>query len=319
MFQLAQEEPFLLALNMNLKIKVLIILALFFSSCFPNEEGIEPRPRLNKSVEIDAGETRKDISFYSLENDSLMATANPQDWDLYFENESVKINYFRSMRVAPLDEAWQFKLDTAGLQFSYLTVNSENQWHIDLDRNYVVDYGFDDDYNHLGFYKLHITKLDKGYRIQYSPIESAYELEAIVELENGYYNILKKEILSIPLESEYDIAFGKYTDYVIFPDEEADYLVYGTLLGNASAVRLENKFEDVNATALDSIDFNSNQKSIIGWDWKSYNLDAGAYTVEENLTYIIKTNSGFVYKLRFVNFYNSKGISGHPTFEYALL
>jgi len=296
----------------------LLAAVLLISGCFPKEEGIEPKPRNNTSVLIDAGVTKSDVAFYSLEQDSLVATTRADVWDFLFEEAEVKINQFRSLRVAEINDDWHNKLDTIGLVFSYLTNQNEKQWTLKPNQIYAVDYGVDKNFESLGLVKVMFEVDSEGtITLWHSPVESAFELVINVGKE-GYYNLREQRFVELPLESEYDIAFGKYTDYAIFPDEEADYLIYGAILGSASAVSLNNSFDDVTAEALDSLTFPS-LKTTIGWDWKSYNLDAGAYTVEEDRTYVIKNRSGYYYKLRFVNFYNENGVSGHPTFEYKLL
>lgn len=305
---------------MNLKSSLVIIISFFLAACFGKEEPIEPKLRLNQSVELDAGESRTEINFYSLEQDKLVGKAKPEDWDLYITPTKLQINYFRSIRVASFDKEWHNQLDTLGLSFNYLTdKNPQRMWEIDLDTTYVLDMGFDSEYESMGVIKLKISQVGGDYKIQYSPIESAYELVESVTGTEFYYHIDNKLKVDIPKESEYDIAIGKYTEFVVIGEEEADYLVLGALLGSASAVATEINFEEIAASDFDTANFDSNKKNAIGWDWKTYSLDKGAYEIDQDKSYLIKTEAGFKYKLRFVNFYNNKGVSGHPTFEYKLL
>ena len=305
---------------MNLKSKLIIIASLFLASCFSKEEPIEPKLRLNQAVELDAGESRTEISFYSLELDKLMGKAKPEDWDLYVTPTKIQINYFRSIRVAPFSKEWHNQLDTVGLVFNYLTdKNPQRMWEIDLDSTYVLDMGVDSKFEHMGVIKLKVSKSGGDYIIQYGPIESAFELVESVSGSEFYYSIGQKSKIELPTESEYDIAFGKYTEFVVIGDEEADYLVLGAILGSASAVATQLPFEEITATDVDTAMFDIHQKNAIGWDWKSYSLDKGAYEIDQDKSYLVKTDSGFKYKLRVVNFYNNKGVSGHPTFEYKLL
>ena len=44
---------------------------------------------------------------------------------------------------------------------------------------------------------------------------------------------------------------------------------------------------------------------------------AGNYTVNSNITYIVKDTDGNYYKLRFLDFYNNKGDKGYPKFEFS--
>jgi hypothetical protein len=49
------------------------------------------------------------------------------------------------------------------------------------------------------------------------------------------FSIATASFTPLPLEEEYDIAFGKYKDFVVFPDEQADYIVYGVVQGNVKS------------------------------------------------------------------------------------
>ena len=59
-----------------------------------------------------------------------------------------------------------------------------------------------------------------------------------------------------------------------------------------------------------------NQKDIIGYEWKDYDFDNAMYQVDPDKIYILKNRIGFYYKLRFIDYYNSTGEKGYPTFEF---
>ena len=124
--------------------------------------------------------------------------------------------------------------------------------------------------------------------------------------------------MDLPNEKEYDLALGKYTDYVTVDDISQDYTIYGAILGNASAYLRNSEFENTNFDDFDE-SLLSNRQDIIGWNWKRFNLDKNAYEIRPNMTYMISTNSNYSCKLRFVDYLNDQGISGHPTFEYEIL
>jgi hypothetical protein len=305
---------------MSLSNKWYSFIFLFLVACFPKEEGIEPKPRENRSVSIDAGESKNQVVFYSLVNSEIVGETSPEVWDIYADDNGFKLNFLRSMRVAEFTETWEERLDTIGLTFKYLTTDATDVlWQIEEDVNLVVDLGLADDYTPLGFMKLIVSKSNAGFTLTYGALGKAARTTENIALDYFYYSLISSYVIDLPSESEYDIVFGKYTDFVVFTNEEADYLVYGVLLGNAAAIKLEKAFEDVTIADFDSQTFDFNNRTIIGWDWKTYSLDKGAYEINPNTTYLIETKTGFKYKFRFVNFYNNQGISGHPTFEYKLI
>jgi hypothetical protein len=292
----------------------------FLAACFPKEEAIVPKPRVNKSVAIDAGEAKNGVAFYSLENSELLAETSPEAWDIYADDKGFKLNFLRSTRVAEFSEAWENVTDTIGLKFHYLTTDFEGiQWQLKENTNYVFDLGLDDNYVPLGFMKLSVKMIDGVFNVTHSTLSAAQSISREFSNPYIYYSMMNDELVELPRESTYDIVFGKYTDFVVFADEEADYLVYGTLLGNSASFKIDKAFDDITAADFDSVSFDFIKRTTIGWDWKTYSLEKGAYEINPNTTYLIQTKNGFKYKFRFVNFYNTQGISGHPTFEYKLI
>ncbi len=297
------------------------LLLVFLAACFPKEEAVEPIPRVNQSVEVDAGEFKNDVVFYSLDEQKIVAKSSPMAWDFYIDEDVIRLNYFRSMRVAEFNDDWYKLEDTAGLDFRYLTFDMYDgltQWQLKENQIYVVDYGMDNDYKPMGLMSVRFERVAEGIHIWYNAIGSDYEVYEIVTEPSFYYNLREKATLDLPTEDEYDVAFGKYTDLVTFGDVTQEYLIYGALQGRSLVYREVAPFDSVLNENFDVIRLSS-AKNVIGWDWKAFNLDKNAYEITENYTYLISSNAGFKYKLRFVSFYNRKGVSGHPTFEWKLL
>ena len=306
---------------MNYSNKILLLFLITLVSCFPKEERVEPSPRIYQSVSIDAGSSKNDVIFYSLDEGRIIAKASPMDWDLYIDQEVIRINYFRSMSVALTTDAWDNIKDTAGLSFSYLTYqlsDSLTQWELLENQIYVVNMGLDKEYNPMGFLLLQIKRTTDGVILKYKDLEGENEWINKITEDQFYYHLRNENQMDLPNEKEYDLALGKYTDYVTVDDISQDYTIYGAILGNASAYLRNSEFENTN---LDDFDESllSNRQDIIWWNWKRFNLDKNAYEIRPNMTYMISTNSNYSCKLRFVDYLNDQGISGHPTFEYEIL
>jgi len=73
-------------------------------------------------------------------------------------------------------------------------------------------------------------------------------------------------------------------------------------------------FDEINYENAADFAF-STDINTIGYDWKSYNFDLSQFTIVENLSYVITTNDGIYFKLRFIDFYNDSGEKGAPKFE----
>ena len=301
--------------------KISLLSLLFLVACFPKEDAVEPTPRINKSVMLDAGEYKNTVAFYSLDKAEVVAEASPMDWDFYIDEEVIRLNYFRSMQVAKFDQSWDKLEDTVGLDFRNLTYDSYesmSQWELAEDQIYVVDYGLDNEFNPIGLTSVRFERTATGIKIWQNAIGSDYETFEEVNEASFYYNIREKSTLDLPKETEYDVAFGKYTDLVTIDNITQDYLIYGAIQGKALAYYENEPFDSVKTEQFNAIRL-MNNKDVLGWDWKNYNRPKDAYEIVDNRTYLIMSNAGFKYKLRFVNFYNTAGQSGHPTFEWELL
>lgn len=306
---------------MNYFKKTSYLSILLLAACFPKEEAVEPTPRVNKSVFLDAGEDKNTVAFYSLDNGEVVTEASPMDWDFYIDKDVIRLNYFRSMRVAKFDDTWNKLEDTEGLDFRNLTYDmydSLTQWELAENQIYVVDYGLDNDFNPIGFTSVRFERTATGIRIWQNAIGADYEVYEEINEPSFYYNIREKKTLDLPTESEYDLAFGKYTDLVTVDNITQDYVIYGAIQSNTLAYQVNEAFSDVKDEDFDRVRLSGN-KSIIGWDWKNFNRPKNAYEIIDNLTFLVSTNAGFKCKLRFVNFYNTQGQSGHPTFEWEVL
>ena len=301
--------------------KISYLSILLLAACFPKEDAVEPTPRINKSVMLDAGEYKNTVAFYSLDKAEVVAEASPMDWDFYIDEEVIRLNYFRSMQVAKFDQSWDKLEDTVGLDFRNLTYDSYesmSQWELAEDQIYVVDYGLDNEFNPIGLTSVRFERTTNGIKIWQNAIGSDYETFEEVNEASFYYNIREKSTLDLPKETEYDIAFGKYTDLVTIDNITQDYVIYGAIQGKALAYYENEPFDSVKTEQFNAIRL-MNNKDVLGWDWKNYNRPKDAYEIVDNRTYLIMSNAGFKYKLRFVSFYNTAGQSGHPTFEWKLL
>jgi hypothetical protein len=280
----------------------------------PGEDPIQPFPRGDvKEVRMDLGTYKNNILFYDLASAEVIAKASPMDWDLYYAEETVKINFLRSMRAAAFDGELESQSDTVGLEFVNLQ-NQDPMWTLLLHQNYILDMGLDPASGvHLGFYKF---RYQGDGHISFARLKETELIDVEFRVDEHYYSLINDSYKDLPKEDEYDFVMGKYLHY--FAEEKIDYDVSGMILGSAIAGRTDQSFEAIRAEILDTLEL-TGRRDIVGYDWKKYSIDLGAYEIVATKHYILQDSKGFYYKLRFTSFYNEKGVSGHPTFEYKLL
>lgn len=282
----------------------------------PGEDPVKPFDRGDVEVRyIDVGADKTDIVFYSLENSEVIAVAKPTDWDIYSNGQSVRLNYHRALRAAKLADQLTEVYDTTGLSFSSKQLDTP-QYELQSGNKYVVDLGVDENGGHLGFVKISVSNAVSGVLLEYADISS--NTYTVMDLNLGdYYSFFYEEIVDLPSDDEYDLSFGKYMHY--FAVEEIDYEVFGTLSPGRSTIETSLDFNAISIDDLDTMNWIEKRFDVIGYDWKYYSFDKSAYAIDQDKNFIIRSANGFIYKLRFVNYYDDTGGSGYPTFEYKLL
>jgi hypothetical protein len=132
-------------------------------------------------------------------------------------------------------------------------------------------------------------------------------------------------IITEPDKLTWDLFFTQYTT-LLYTDvgDPYPYLVTGVLINPTIvevAVDSITPFESVNFDFAQSMTF-TKQADRIGYNWKRYDFNAGTYTVNSDLVYVIRDTKGFLYKFRFIGFYkyhNNRLEKGFPSFEYQKL
>jgi hypothetical protein len=123
-----------------------------------------------------------------------------------------------------------------------------------------------------------------------------------------------------PPKESWDIVFTRYR-YIYRDLNNFPYIVTGALLNpyKTTAYRDSSSgFEAITITNVATAKF-LKFRDVIGFDWKSYDIPTAKYTVNKKVTYVLNTRQGQFWKLRFLDFYNSNGKTGSPSFEYERL
>ena len=289
------------------------------------------------STQISLESDYRNQVFYNISSDLITSQNIKTDWDICFENSlegyHVMINSSTFSSVASLENigftdlnsispnSLTWKWDNPNGDLDSLAIGDyrlEDKIYI-LDRGYNIDGSF-----RSPRYKKFIidTVTDMYYIIRYANIDNSDML--VKQINKDYttnmirYSFASDMTFSLePNKADWNLLFTQYTAF--FSDTTTPaYLVTGVLLntinGTEAALDSINSFNEITFSNINDYSF-SKKQDFIGYNWKEYSLSNQIYTINSNSNYIIKTAENRYFKLRFLDFYNSIGEKGHPTFE----
>jgi len=131
----------------------------------------------------------------------------------------------------------------------------------------------------------------------------------------------ESQILVAPPKQEWDICFTQYTYIYYYMNPVVAYLVTGVTLNptnSLSAQVFDKSFESITMDDLVKYEVKSRIDNI-GFDWKYYDFDAAYYITNPKKNYIFRAQTGKMYKIHFLDWYNNQGEKGTASFEYSEL
>jgi hypothetical protein len=310
-----------------------LLLTISVTSCLKKEIPIERHdPGETISNQIDLGSDYRYFAFYDFESNSYSNQNLKSAWDLGFETESsgfrIIINGAKSMAVGiPSGTTFTQVVDTNGVTWRYdassgnLDSTAMIHWQT-IGKPYILDLGYDHSGNHQGYKKMEILHVDANqYTIHYADLNGANDQNKTIT-KNAAYNftffsfLTNSEVTIEPKKETWDIYFGQFT-HMFEPD--FPYLVTGALTnrnGVEVAQVFDIPFESITFSHIGNYTF-SKHINRIGYEWKYF--DGSSYSTDPTKNFIVKTVEGNYYKIHFIDFYNSNGIKGTPTFEVQAL
>jgi hypothetical protein len=315
---------------------IILVTIILCSSCEKKEL---PAPAYNRgditTVEIQMTTNYKNQVWYSLSGNRVISTNYKTDWDLAFEcaGDHITLNGSKAMKIYKTNSAsLAMVTDTAGLEANgkadmpsgNLDSTAIGDWQT-TNMVYVINRGYSETGLVQGFYKLKVLAVSpSGFTIEYGDIygTQTYQQTITKDPEYNFINFsftTNQQINLEPKRTAYDLCFTQYTH--LFTNPFQYYLVAGAL-NNQYNTRIT-KITDRPFTEITINDTLGrafcNDRNVIGYEWKTFNLITNVYTIDPAMCYIIQDSKGFYYKLHFIDFYNSSGIKGYPKFEFKKL
>lgn len=324
----------------------LVLLGLVFGGCIPNENPIAPYDRGNVTQSVvTIGPDYGTQLYFDLESNTVVKSNPLASWDLAFESNDtshhILLNTGKAMAAINVGNvsfdstfsssqtAWQYDTPDGNLQTTAIGLwwNIENGSILSKNDVYLVDLGYDEKAKHQGYRKLSLVSYNDGmYTIKYAGLKGenvqTVEVRKDARCRFTYFSLIAGATVDVePAQSSgWDLQFTRYTHIFYMPDT-TPYLVTGVLLNTTNtvvAIDSVRDFTEITTSHIEEYTFSTSRDGI-GYDWKFYDLEEGAYTVDPSINYIIRTSEGFYYKLHFTDFYDQSGEKGSPTFEFQKL
>lgn len=336
---------------MKISILYLMVLTVVLTSCFQEIDTV-PQEKSIKTVITSNYSISGNITFFKIyENTTAEVINHPiGGWDLAFqsalEGDIVLVNYSVSARAIKTGTSIFSEVDKQ-------TVNelfNSDKWEFNdpaysniVDSTALEDWQSGEVYlvyrgstslSQEAYYKIQfISKTPDAYTFKYAHVEDLDEKEMTINrtqgLANLYFSFETESVVEHePLMTEWDFYFAPYFGWfeTLTAGVFAPYNVTGAMINNEGGVRVYRLFdeniayEDIDLAMVANLEY-SDWKGGIGSTWKNLPSTDGTvgYTMDPNKKYVIKLNDENYYKMRFLDFYNSEGDQGYPSFEINLI
>jgi len=313
--------------------KLIFLVGLVLISCEKEELPVPPHePGESQFQEVGIGADYGQQLYFDFETNSVIKSNHKTAWDLAFESASdgnkVILNSSRGMAVYPSEQSFAELNSTEGAAWRWDAhsgnLDSTGFGNISPSITYLVDMGYTPAGDHLGYRKVRVNDISEThYVIEWNVLSENTPIERVIEKDNSnlftFLSFANGVVDIAPPNEDYDLVFTQYTH--VFQEPETPYLVTGVLLNRFETKGIlweGNPFEEITLEDVESTVL-TDDLNCIGYDWKYFDFESSMYTVDAELTFIVQTQTGIFYKLRFTGFYNVDGIKGYPQFEFQML
>jgi hypothetical protein len=316
-----------------------MVLALAFSGCVKDEIPVPKQPRGDAQEGVaHIGTDYGSQVWYDLATNSVVSVNSKMDWDLAFECAGngwlVRLNTARNMRARPTGQSdITVPTDTTGYGSTWKIDLSDGRrdstalgdWRTDHPV-YAIDMGTNVAGLPIGVRKLQVVDVStSSYHFRAAALDGSNVQDFTVQKDPArsyaYFSFTSGGTVTIaPPLGSYDMVFTQYTNQFYAPDPHIAYLVTGTVNGfsGARVAQITGDFANVSLDDTLNNPF-STDEDVIGYDWKTYSFETSTYTINTDDIYIVRTCSGYFFKLHFIDFYDDQGQRGSPKFEFVAL
>ncbi len=301
--------------------------------------------------QISTGAGYAEMAFYDIQTGTV--TKHPHTvWDIAFAVGAQDLGVFVNEGVASAEGATEVELyatiantfeeaDTVGMTRIY---NNEVSWSAGAFNHMKVagdpfDFGWGnyDVITHQvngsrvfvlklrngAFKKLEIQSLVGGvYTFRYADLDGSNETTKMVDKANfagktlAYFSFETETVLDLEPEN-WDLLFTRYTTPLATEDTFIEYIVTGTLTNKGVEVAQADGVDPATVSHEDFEEVYSDTLTIIGHDWKAFDLNIFQWSIPQDRVYFVKNAAGEIWKVQFIDFEGSSTgtITVEKTFE----
>lgn len=245
--------------------------------------------------------SKKDVKLYLASNDTTK-------WNSLDTTNRTAKQYHNS------DSSWLFgafnrEVTAGGFEYGWGTYNSTTH-EIYANKIYFINYGLN------LWKKIIISKHDVNYRyvFRYANLDGSNEVTTVITKANYpnrnfiYYNLTTNAILNRePDFGSYDLIFHQYEEEI-----PSYYKVTGVQLNRNVKAKKVYPVNDVVAATPSGVMLSKNI-SVIGRDWKAYDVNLSKWSIEDSTVYFVQDVAGAkIWKIVFTGF--SGGTTGKMYF-----
>ncbi len=316
-----------------------VFVATMLTSCMPIDDAIAPFDRGGtEESRVDMGSNYKTALYYDLVTRTVVMQRPISSWHLSISGDNtdslIYINTALIMSATNLGAvAWASVTTpiTTTQQLRYDAPSGDPDstafgrwWNTEGTSKgnvYLVSLGIDENAVDLGWRKVMPLRVDpSGISLRIAMLDGTNDTTITVPRDPLYGHVGVSCTASPivvyyePLRRTWDLLFTRYTYFFYAPDFLA-YAVTGVLQSKDTRVSLVDSVAFKDVVAADTARFQvSIKQDVIGYDWKSYNITKGVYTTDTSNVYLVRDRSGFLNKMRFLDFYSEGGSKGSPLF-----
>lgn len=320
-----------------------LLLVPFLQSCLPSDKLVAPpEPGSSKRMQVLVGSTYDRQVFVDLTTLDTVLTVPLDSWNLCVSSRSddhtIRLNMglvasaqdagdvpFDDVREAPATEA-RYDQPTGRTDSMAIGI----WWNADGNGDghvYVIHLGYDTKGKDLGFRKIQLLSAALDHIVlRAATLDGSSDTTITVAKDplrrtTGIRLAPTVQVVTHePPADTWDIVFTRYT-HIFWEPAFTPYAVTGALVNTTrleTAKTRKTPFAAIDRAAAEAMTFTKDRDGI-GYSWKSYDLNAGTYTIDTTTTYVIHDVYGQYTKLRFLDFYDSQGRTGAPLFDVAPL